>query len=134
MPVKESVEELASLIGDPRQGLPDQVFVFVSSVTPMVNVDLLIKNGAGQTLLTWRDDEYYRGWHVPGGIVRYKERRVDRVAAVARLELDAAVAPKGEPLAVNEIMHPTRRARGHFISFLYECDLLAPPAETRKYD
>lgn len=41
----------------------------------MVNVDLLIKNvSSNETLLTWREDEYYGpGWHVPGGIVRFKE-------------------------------------------------------------
>jgi hypothetical protein len=84
MPVRDVVQELASQIGDPRRGLPDAVFAFVSSVTPLVNIDLLVRNAAPQTLLTWRDDEYYRGWHVPGGIIRFKERMVDRAAAVAR--------------------------------------------------
>lgn len=133
MPVRDSVQELASLIGDPRRGLPEPVFRFVSGVTPLVSVDLLIRNAVQHTLLTWRDDEYYRGWHVPGGIVRFKERMADRVAAVARTELGTDVALKGGPVAVNEIMHPTRDARGHFISFLYECDLTGALAEDRRF-
>lgn len=133
MPVKDAVQELASQIGDPRQGLPDAVFAFVSSVTPMVNIDLLVRNAAAQTLLTWRDDEYYRGWHVPGGIIRFKERMVDRAAAVARTELGTDVVLQGAPVAVNEIMHPTRDVRGHFISFLYECALVGAPPEGSRY-
>ena len=33
----------------------------------MVNVDLLIRNDRRETLLTWRQDELYRGWHIPAG-------------------------------------------------------------------
>jgi colanic acid biosynthesis protein WcaH len=34
----------------------------------------------GRTLLTWRDDESFgAGWHVPGGIIRYKETAADRI-------------------------------------------------------
>ena len=33
-------------------------------------------DGNNQTLLTWRQagQSYDQGWHVPGGIVRYKEK------------------------------------------------------------
>jgi len=134
MPLQEHIDELESLIGDPRTGLPDPVFALVSRLTPLVNVDLLIRNDRGETLLTWREDAFYRGWHVPGGIVRFKERMTDRLLAVARTELGAAVTVKGGPVAVNEVMHPTRDVRGHFISFLYECALLGPPAGDTKYD
>ena len=54
-------------------------------LTPLVNVDLLIKD-SGRTLLTWRDDEFYGpGWHIPGGILGFKERALDRLAKVAEL-------------------------------------------------
>ena len=132
MSLKESVDAVASFSGDPRNGLPDDVFRLVTSLTPMVNVDLLIKNEDQHTLLTWREDEFYRGWHVPGGIVRFKERMADRVAAVARTELGARVRINGAPLALNEVMHPTRDVRGHFISILYACELASPLDESRR--
>lgn len=90
----------------------------------MVNVDLLVKNKQKQTLLTWRDDEFYGpGWHVPGGIVRFKEPVATRIQAVAMGELGAGVDFAREPLAMNEVMHPERDKRGHFISLLYACTL-----------
>jgi len=66
------------------------VFALVSRVTPLVNVDLLIKDEQRRTLLTWRDDEFFgAGWHVPGEIIRYKESAADRIRTCARLELEA---------------------------------------------
>lgn len=132
MSTKQSLDAIASFAGDPRQGLPDDVFHLVTSLTPMLNVDLLIKDDEQRTLLTWRDDEFYHGWHVPGGIVRFKERMADRVAAVARIELGARVRINGGPLVINEVMHPTRDVRGHFISILYACDLASPLDEGRR--
>jgi ADP-ribose pyrophosphatase YjhB (NUDIX family) len=66
--------------------------------------------------LTWRDDEYYKtGWHIPGGIVRYKETIADRIRAVAENELGAKVAFKETPLAINEGFNHHSKNRGHFI-------------------
>ena len=72
--LSKHIEALDKLVPDAKAGLPEDIFLFVSRMTPMVNVDLLIQNEAGETLLAWRDDEYAgKGWHVPGGIVRYKK-------------------------------------------------------------
>jgi ADP-ribose pyrophosphatase YjhB (NUDIX family) len=125
------VEQLARRIENPTQGLPLEVFQFVSSLTPMVNVDLLIKDAQGRNLLTWREDEHYGvGWQLPGGIVRFQETLTSRVKAVARLELGAEVKFDPIPVVVNEVIRPTRTIRGHFISFLYRCSLTTQPAET----
>jgi colanic acid biosynthesis protein WcaH len=85
-------------------------------------------------LLTWRDDEYYGpGWHVPGGIVRFKETFATRIAKVAADELGCAVAFDPQPLAVNELFRAQGDVRGHFISFLHDCYLTKPPAEVLKF-
>ena len=125
--MKSMVDSLNDLISDPSKGLPEDVFIFVSTITPMINVDLLIKNEKRQTLLTWRDDGYYpAGWHIPGGIIRYKETIAERIIAVAAGELGAEVTFSNSPLALNEAIDPFRRERGHFISLLYECELISP--------
>lgn len=109
-------------------GLPEELFLYVSSITPLVNVDLLIKDDHGRTLLTWRDDSYFEpGWHVPGGIIRFKETFMDRICAVAKIELGATVRADTLPLAVNEVIHPSSSARGHFVSFLFKCALTSAP-------
>ncbi len=124
MEVRGLIEALESQIGDPSQGLPEELFLFVSRLTPIVNVDLLLKNSRNETLLTWRDDAFYGpGWHVPGGIVRFKETTATRIHAVAEKELGAKVEFRHTPLAINEIMSAGRDTRGHFISLLYDCEL-----------
>ena len=131
---REAVEIISSSVSDAHVGLPEDVFLLVSTITPLVNVDLLIRNEAGAVLLTWRDDRYSGpGWHVPGGIVRYKERLEDRIQAVAVSEVGATVTSNPAPLAVNEILISDRRERGHFISMLYECSLIGFPRANMRH-
>ncbi len=133
MRLEEHIDAIESHIEDPRQRLPQPVFDFLSRIAPVVNVDLLVRNERGEILLTWRHDELYHGWHVPGGVVRFKERLADRVAAVARAELGTTVTMKPEPLALTEIIEPARAARGHFVSFLFDCRLDGPPDEALRH-
>ncbi len=124
MEIKKATNLLESSIKNPSKGLPEDIFLFVSRITPIINVDLLIKNEQNHTLLTWRDDSYLEpGWHIPGGIVRYKETISVRINAVAASELGACIKFRKVPLAINEFIHPSRKDRGHFISLLYECTL-----------
>ena len=135
MEIKKIINLLESSIKNPSKGLLKKVFFFVSRITPMISVDLLIKNEQNQTLLTWRDDVYYGlGWHIPGGIIRYKETISDRIKAVAKNELGAHIKFKKEPLAVNEVIIPKRKNRGHSISLLYECALTSPLDKNLKYE
>src|SRR6186713_2574834 len=123
MRLEEHIAAIEAAVADPRGGLPEPIFRLLARLTAMVNVDLLVRNDRRETLLTWRQDDLYRGWHIPGGIIRYKERMETRVAEVARAELGAAVTVKGAaPVAMNEIIHLDRKARGHFIAFLFECE------------
>jgi len=130
-----SIDALESLVPNACHGLPEDLFLFVTRLTPMINVDLLVRDREGRTLLTWRDDgyEYSPGWHIPGGIIRYKESRAERVQAVAQKELATSVRFQEEPLAIREVIHPTRRDRGHFISLLYLCELAGPLDETLRF-
>ena len=128
--LRKAIDVLESSIQDPSKGLPEEVFLFISRITPLINVDLLIKNDENQTLLTWRDDVYCDpGWHIPGGIIRHKETFADRIKAVAKNELGAEVEFNPIPLAMNEVIIKKRRNRSHFISLLYSCRFLTQPAE-----
>ena len=123
MTLPAAIQALEDLAGDPRTGLPEDLFLFASRITPLVNVDLLIQDHDHRTLLTWRSDSHYgSGWHIPGGVIRYQETTRHRVHEVARLELGASVDFDSAPIAVMESMAPTRN-RGHFISLLYRCRL-----------
>jgi colanic acid biosynthesis protein WcaH len=96
---------------------------------PLVNVDLLVQDESRRTLLTWRDDEFYGpGWHVPGGIIRFQESLAQRIRKTARSELGTDVEFSPGPVAIREFIDFQRQTRGHFISLLYRCTLLGPPA------
>ena len=119
-----AVAVLDAAVPDPSRGLPDEVFYFISRMTPMVNVDLLVKDERGRTLLAWRNDPYAgQGWHLPGGIIRFKETMEERIRQVAATEIGAAVGFDPVPLAINQIIAPALPARNHFISILFRCHL-----------
>lgn len=116
------IADVNTALGSPEQGLPDEIFDFVASVVPMTNVDLLIENDKHQILLAWRDDGKNLGWHIPGGMLRFKETLHERIQKTALNELGCRVEADDEPLKISEIIMPYQR-RGHSISLLYRCRL-----------
>lgn len=115
----------------PEQGLGKDLFLAVSSLVPIVNVDLLVFNTKGQFLLTRRDDPYSgKGWHVPGGCIRFKETCEERIRKVALGELGISnLKIQKEPIKVFEIIEHNKRPienqneRAHFITLVYKCEV-----------
>ncbi len=131
----EILDRAYEIIPDAKTGLPQEAFYFVSKLTPMVNVELLIKNKDGQSILSWRADDFYGpAWHMPGGIIRFKESIEDRIMRVAQSELGCRVLFLPEPLMVRPLVNKQRDVRGHFISLLYLCKLESEPDSKLKAD
>ena len=129
------LKKIKESIPNPQDGLPEELFYFASSITAMANVDLLIKNKNKQTLLIWRDDKYYGpGWHIPGGIIRFKETFSSRIHKVAESELGMSITHNKDPITIKELFAENRDIRGHFITFLYECRPEREPDIKRKYN
>lgn len=113
----------------PSEGLGRELFHFVSTLVPIVNVDLLVYNAQGQFLLSWRDDPHAgTGWHIPGGCIRFRESIDRRIKIVAREELGLTdFVYEENPIGVFEIIAPHTRnlanpdERGHFITLTYRC-------------
>lgn len=118
------INKIEKKIDNPSEGLPEDIFKFISRITPLINVDLLIQNKNKGTLLTWRKagEKYAAGWHIPGGIIRIGEKLHKRLNEVAKNELGAKINFKKNVKEVNEI-HLTQKNRRHFVSLLYECKL-----------
>ena len=124
MTIPEAISLLDCLVPDPSEGLPEELFLYISRTTPLINVDLLIKDENDRTLLSWRNERYTGiGWHVPGGIVRFKENLETRIKKVAEIEIGTDVSFDPVPVAINQIINPDQAIRGHFISLLYKCFL-----------
>jgi|TARA_B100000315_G_C14552433_1_gene576523 colanic acid biosynthesis protein WcaH len=121
--IDRSIAVLEKSIDDPEVGLPERIFQFISRLTVMVNVDLLVKDDINRVLLSWRDTGWSgAGWHVPGGIIRYKENLEDRIKKAGLTEIGAEVDYDPNPVAINQI-RKKHATRGHFLSILYNCSL-----------
>jgi colanic acid biosynthesis protein WcaH len=133
--IDRSIAVLEKSIDDPEVGLPERIFQFISRLTVMVNVDLLVKDDINRVLLSWRDTGWSgAGWHVPGGIIRFKESLEERIKQVALSELGTQVEYNPVPIAINQI-EKSHKTRGHFISFLFNCyvsDDFIPDNSSRK--
>ncbi len=124
MNLADAILLLEKRVPNPNMGLPDEIFYYISKTTPLVNVNLLIKDENERTMLAWRDDQFAgKGWHLPGGIIRFKETFETRIKKVSELEVGTSVEYDLNPLAINQIILDNREYRGHFISILYKCFL-----------
>lgn len=112
-----------------ENGLGTELFLFSSTLMPVVNVDLLVTNPKHEILLSWRDDSHTgRGWHIPGSCIRFKERLMDRVQKTAIAEFGAEIVCRPEPIKVFEIFTnhyrdeiEDQKERVHFITLVYAC-------------
>ena len=122
---------------DGTAGIGKILFESISRLTPAVSVELIIKSrDQRSSLLTWRDDDLYGpGWHVPGGVVRFKETLTSRVQEVLKNEIGASASKIEGPIGFHEIFNEKRDKRGHFICFVYKVILIDdPPFETKAQD
>lgn len=99
--------------------LPESEFLYISSRTPLINVDLFVIDEEGEVLLSWRDDEYCgTGWHIPGGIIRHGETMRERLEITAKAELGFIPVLEVTPCRITEIFLE-QEYRNHFISHLF---------------
>ena len=124
MDIIESIQYLDSNIKDPKTGLPEAIFEFVSSVTPLINVDVIIRNYENnKTLMSWREDPYSgSGWHVPGSIIRFQEEVKDRLRRLLKEEIGTEQIHNLTLITITQMIIPENTIRGHFFSILYSCN------------
>lgn len=111
-------------------GMPTDLFLLVSSLVPLPNVDLLVVNRKNQLLLSRRNDQFYsKSWHIPGGCMRFNENFEKRIQETAKRELGCTVTFDENPLAVRNVIRgsngtlPHPRERGHNVAILFRCYL-----------
>lgn len=126
--LQEAIQTLRGAKIDGRQGLPEELFLLISSLTPVPNVDLWITDDRNRVLLSWRDDPFYdKGWHIPGGCIRYGETMAERLRQTALHEIGCDVAFDKTPMAVRDVIRPPHAGllnpdeRGHHLAVLYRC-------------
>jgi len=116
---------------DPTKGLPQELFLFATTLLPCPNIDLFVTDRFHRLLLTWRDDEFFgKGWHIPGGCLRLKETLDDRIRETAKNEIGVEVIYDHNRFITRESIVTSPRPwlgneleRSHNISMLFFCEL-----------
>lgn len=74
--------------------LPRETFLTIVQHTPLVSIDLICRNPAGEVLLGWRHNRPARGsWFVPGGRIRKDERVAEALQRILQAELGLRCGP-----------------------------------------
>jgi len=127
--MKKLIEKIESYVKNPSKGLPEDIFYLAGRLTPYINVDLLVQDDLGRTLLSWRDESLFENnlssaWHIPGGIIRLRETISERLHKVAMNEMRGKlISFSKEPLKVGQFIDHHRKNRSHHIGLLYKCKL-----------
>jgi len=73
--------------------LNDSDFLRIVDGTPLVSIDLILKNAAGEILLGRRTNRPAQGmWFVPGGRIRKNERVAEALLRISQRELGVGIS------------------------------------------
>lgn len=129
---RNELKQLLSLlkkIDNPHAGLPQSVFDILIKIVPFVACELAIVDDKKRILLTWREDRWWRGWHFPGGLLRYRETFEERIRAVARKELGVDITNHKFLFAKD----CSQGARSHVVSLVFRCETMMVPKQGRYF-
>jgi len=114
---------------DPKR-VKDRNFLNVVASTPLVSIDLIVRNEEGHVLLGKRTNRPAKGyWFVPGGRIRKNERIVDTFERISESELGLRFELKNANfLGVYEHLYDDNffgeeDIGTHYVVLAYECRL-----------
>ena len=88
----KEIKQLVKLLKKVKLPAPYPVFIALCKSVPLIAVDLAVMPDKNHLLLTYRKDEFYDGWHLPGSILRSFESVENALKRVARGELGVKVS------------------------------------------
>ena len=110
--------------------MPEELFnVFVSKAVHTI-VELITINNEGKILLTWRDDKYYHGWHIPGGFMGVGETAMQAADRIARREIGVKVKKLS---FVGNFNYRDLDPRSHSFSIVHTCSSEHAPKNGRYF-
>ena len=90
----KEIKDLVRLLKKVRLPAPYPVFIALGKSVPLIAVDLALMPDKNHILLTYRKDEFYDNWHIPGSILRSYEPVENALKRVARTELGITILKK----------------------------------------
>ena len=133
-PLSRELQSAISILRNARleteEGMPEELFLLLSGLIPLPNVDLLVTNSENQLLLSRRNDGFYEtSWHIPGGCMRYGESFARRIQETALRELGTNILTDYKPISIGNVIRGANpeleypRERGHNVAILFACRL-----------
>lgn len=117
--------------------MQDEEFGRIITATPLVSIDLIVRNDQGQALLGFRRNRpASHCWFVPGGRIRKNERLSDALTRIARVELGSDVQ-RGRLLGAFDHLYDDNALAlpgvgTHYVALGYSCKL--PPGARLQAD
>jgi colanic acid biosynthesis protein WcaH len=108
--------------------LGKEAFIHIIDATPLVSIDLIVRNARGEVLLGRRRSRPAQDyWFVPGGRIRKNERSQDALVRIAQTELGVAVK-SGRLLGVFDHLYDDNffgipDIGTHYVVIAWECEL-----------
>lgn len=125
---KKEISQLQKLLSKIKYPeLREEVFEALVKVVPFVACELVIVNNKKELLLTYREDEYWQGWHFPGGLMRFNDSFAKRIREVAKNELGIRVKDYKFLFPMNYTHSP----RGHAVGLVFICITKDKPKDGR---
>ncbi len=109
--------------------LDHETFIEVVRNTPLVSIDLIVRNAAGEVLVGLRVNEPARGtWFVPGGCIRKDERIAQAMARISREELGVDLSARAEFFGAYEHFYDANFAEDegfgtHYVVLAYQATI-----------
>jgi ADP-ribose pyrophosphatase YjhB (NUDIX family) len=128
MLTEKELKQLTILLGkidNPSIGLPQPVFDALTKIVPFIGCELAVVNDKKEVLLTWREDQWWNGWHFPGGLMRHNESIETRIQEVASGELGTRVDKYDFLFYKEYVDHP----RLHAVSLVFLCTIDTRPKD-----
>ncbi len=115
---KLTIEYLTHLAETKKYDLGGDIFEAIIKIVPQIAVEAIVVDSIvnpTKVLLTWREDKNYKGWHFPGGFVRFGEKPENRLKTVINKELKATVKKYKRLNRIYNLID----SRGHTLSLCY---------------
>jgi colanic acid biosynthesis protein WcaH len=124
--------------------LSNEEFSHVINVTPLVAIDLILRNQQGQVLLGQRRNRPAQGyWFVPGGRIMKNERLLDALKRIAYTELGIELR-SGQMIGTfdhlyDENVFGLADVTTHYVTIAYQVEIesdskLIPDAQHEKFE
>jgi len=131
--LKKVAAQAIHQIKEPEKGIGTELFEAVITIVPQTCIEAVVVDNLerpSKILVVWRDDQHYRGWHFPGGYIRFGQDFDETVRSVITRELGVPV----KSFTDTEVKYSHLDSRGHTLGTIFLVELEGNPTQGQWFD